>query len=124
MSKEIAVFSLSIDIDIVSLFLWSSTVLIDIFNSKIYILFLKQEGMPTFKVLHLSDTHFDPEYQEGSNADCNEPLCCRANSGVVRSPDKRAGYWGDYRKCDTPARTIQSMLENIAYLHPVCPVND
>ena len=31
----------------------------------------------TFKVLHLSDTHFDPEYAEGSNANCNEPLCCR-----------------------------------------------
>ncbi|XP_071516089.1 sphingomyelin phosphodiesterase-like isoform X6 [Panulirus ornatus] len=76
------------------------------------------EGMPTLKVLHLSDTHFDPEYREGSNADCDEPLCCRATSGPVRSPDKRAGFWGDYRKCDTPQRTIDSMLENIAYLHP------
>lgn len=76
------------------------------------------EGMPTLKVLHLSDTHFDPEYREGSNADCNEPLCCRANSGPVKSPSQRAGLWGDYRKCDTPLRTIESMLENIAYLHP------
>ncbi|XP_042207356.1 sphingomyelin phosphodiesterase-like isoform X3 [Homarus americanus] len=76
------------------------------------------EGMPTLKVLHLSDTHFDPEYREGSNADCGEPLCCRANSGPVKSPDKRAGLWGDFRKCDTPLRTIESMLDNIAYLHP------
>ncbi|XP_050717172.1 sphingomyelin phosphodiesterase-like isoform X1 [Eriocheir sinensis] len=75
-------------------------------------------GMPTLKVLHLSDTHFDPEYMEGSNADCNEPLCCRATSGPVKSPDRRAGLWGDYRKCDTPSRTIHSMLQNIAYLHP------
>lgn len=74
-------------------------------------------GMPTLKVLHLSDTHFDPEYQEGSNADCNEPLCCRANSGPVKSPNHRAGYWGDYRKCDTPSRTIHSMLQHIAQLH-------
>ncbi|KAG0720016.1 Sphingomyelin phosphodiesterase [Chionoecetes opilio] len=75
-------------------------------------------GMPTLKVLHLSDTHFDPEYKEGSNADCNEPLCCRATSGPVKSPDHRAGFWGDYRKCDTPSRTIHSMLQHIAQLHP------
>ncbi len=31
----------------------------------------------TFRVLHLSDTHWDPFYQEGSNANCGEPLCCR-----------------------------------------------
>lgn len=71
------------------------------------------------KVLHLSDTHYDPEYLEGSNADCNEPLCCRATSGSAKSPDRRAGLWGDYRKCDTPSRTIHSMLQNIAYMHPV-----
>ncbi|KAG7154577.1 Sphingomyelin phosphodiesterase-like 2 [Homarus americanus] len=82
------------------------------------IIYLMAEGMPTLKVLHLSDTHFDPEYREGSNADCGEPLCCRANSGPVKSPDKRAGLWGDFRKCDTPLRTIESMLDNIAYLHP------
>lgn len=76
------------------------------------------DGMPTLKILHLSDTHFDPEYKAGSNADCGEPLCCRASSGSVKSPDKRAGLFGDYRKCDTPLRTIESMLENIAYLHP------
>ncbi|KAK8388912.1 hypothetical protein O3P69_020698 [Scylla paramamosain] len=75
-------------------------------------------GMPTLKVLHLSDTHYDPEYQEGSNADCDEPLCCRASSGPVKSPGDRAGYWGDYRKCDTPSRTIHSMLQHIAQAHP------
>ncbi|XP_076061027.1 sphingomyelin phosphodiesterase-like isoform X3 [Oratosquilla oratoria] len=77
-----------------------------------------QEGQPTIKVLHLSDTHFDPDYAEGSNADCGEPLCCRRTSGHAPSLDKAAGLWGDYRKCDTPLRTINSMLENIAYLHP------
>lgn len=29
---------------------------------------LPKEGFPTFKVLHLSDTHYDPYYAEGSNA--------------------------------------------------------
>ena len=71
------------------------------------------------KVLHLSDTHFDPRYLEGSNADCDEPLCCRLDSGVPKSNDKRAGIFGDYRKCDTPKRTIVEMLSHIAYVHPV-----
>lgn len=103
---------------------------------------------PTFKVLQISDTHFDPYYAEGkyccydidtkriickiswfvlinmmlipgANADCNEPLCCRASSGPLRTPDSGAGRWGDYRKCDTPKRTIDHMLKHIADTHTV-----
>jgi sphingomyelin phosphodiesterase len=58
---------------------------------------LPLSGAPSFKVLHLSDTHYDPYYAEGSNADCNEPLCCR--QGRPASPQVSAGKWGDYRKC-------------------------
>ncbi|KAK3926133.1 Sphingomyelin phosphodiesterase [Frankliniella fusca] len=76
------------------------------------------EGAPTFKVLHLSDTHFDPYYQEGTNADCNEPLCCRLTNGPALSSLTAAGRWGDYRKCDTPKRTVDNMLQHIASTHP------
>ena len=34
-------------------------------------------------------------------------------SGPVEGPP--AGYWGDYRKCDTPLRTIQVLR---GYSHP------
>lgn len=77
------------------------------------------EGRPSFKVLHLSDTHYDPYYEEGSNADCTEPLCCRLTNGPPLSPSAAAGKWGDYRKCDTPKRTIDNMLEHIINVHPV-----
>ena len=30
-----------------------------------------------WKVLHMSDTHWDPYYLEGTNANCELPLCCR-----------------------------------------------
>ena len=30
-----------------------------------------------FKILHISDLHLDSEYVEGSEADCEFPLCCR-----------------------------------------------
>ena len=78
-----------------------------------------QHGAPTFKVLHLSDTHFDPYYQEGTNADCREPLCCRLTNGPALTPQGAAGRWGDYRKCDTPKRTVDHMLQHISSTHPV-----
>lgn len=80
------------------------------------------EGAPTFKVLHISDTHYDPYYQEGTNAECNEPLCCRLTNGPALTPSAAAGKWGDYRKCDTPQRTVDHMLNHIAATHPVCHI--
>lgn len=77
-----------------------------------------KEGAATFKVLHISDTHFDPYYQEGSNADCKEPLCCRLTNGPAQTPSAAAGRWGDYRKCDTPKRTVDNMLTHISTTHP------
>lgn len=56
----------------------------------------------------------------GANAECNEPLCCRASSGPALTPGGGAGRWGDYRKCDTPKRTIDHMLKHIADTHTVC----
>ena len=36
-----------------------------------------QPGSPTLRVLHISDIHNDPLYEEGSDPFCGEPLCCR-----------------------------------------------
>lgn len=36
----------------------------------------------TYRVLHLTDFHYDPKYKAGSNAQCEEPTCCR---GVICS---------------------------------------
>ncbi|XP_055686380.1 sphingomyelin phosphodiesterase isoform X1 [Lutzomyia longipalpis] len=78
---------------------------------------LPKEGAPLFKVLHLSDTHYDPYYAQGSNAECNEPLCCRITNGMPSTPNGAAGKWGDYRKCDTPQRTVDHLLHHIATTH-------
>jgi len=72
----------------------------------------------SISILHISDTHFDHLYKEGSNAECGEPMCCREDSGELRREEDRAGYWGDFRKCDTPLRTIEEMYRHIAVSHP------
>ena len=38
----------------------------------------------TLTVLHISDTHWDPLYKEGSLANCRDFLCCREESGEVK----------------------------------------
>lgn len=65
-----------------------------------------------------------PYYHEGSNANCNEPLCCRLTDGIPESPSNGAGRWGDYRKCDTPRHTIESMLQHIANYHQVLNLSE
>ncbi|KAF5302830.1 hypothetical protein FQA39_LY02010 [Lamprigera yunnana] len=79
---------------------------------------LPETGKPKLKVLHLTDLHWDPEYVEGTNANCKEKLCCRNSSttkplGVIYP----AGRWGAYN-CDLPERTIDNALGHIASQHP------
>ena len=83
------------------------------------LLCLFQPDAPTLKVLHLSDFHWDPEYLPGSNADCGDPLCCRAGSGIPANESAIAGYWGDYRDCDLPLWTLRNSMEHIASTHSV-----
>lgn len=74
-----------------------------------------KKGSPTIRILHLSDLHIDFQYQPGSPADCLDPLCCR-NISTPRphSSAPGAGYWGDYRNCDVPVWTVESMFNHIA----------
>lgn len=58
-------------------------------------------------VLHLTDSHLDLLYQEGTNEDCPEPICCRNGTG-------KAGFWGfPGKNCDLPVRSLQYVLKYI-----------
>lgn len=59
---------------------------------------LPKENAPKLKVLHISDTHIDPLYLEGSNAACNEPLCCRATDGQANTTYSAAGKFKNEKK--------------------------
>ncbi|XP_053187707.1 sphingomyelin phosphodiesterase [Scomber japonicus] len=75
-------------------------------------------GSPKNRVLFLTDIHLDQEYENGSSADCKDPLCCRKDSGSPSWRRREAGYWGTYSKCDLPLRTVENLLENVARAGP------
>ncbi len=53
---------------------------------------LKQSNGPrkTFKAAHFSDVHVDLLYKEGTNKNCNMPLCCREENGFPSNPEDQA----------------------------------
>ena len=73
----------------------------------------------SFKILHLTDIHHDPHYEEGSLANCPGYLCCRSNYGRPTKKEDAAGKWGDYRNCDAPGILIEFVLDHIKDHHKV-----
>jgi len=78
-----------------------------------------KDDAPTLKVLHLTDVHVDPHYTPGSNAECDEPVCCRKGQGDPKEEKDLAGYWGDYRDCDSPMHAFKDLIKHAAHQHPV-----
>ncbi|KAI9495494.1 Metallo-dependent phosphatase-like protein [Zychaea mexicana] len=71
----------------------------------------------TFNVLQLSDWHVDPEYEPGSEAFCDKPICCRPAYTDYTNITQPASLWGEY-SCDTPISMLESMLEFIPTVAP------
>ncbi|KAJ6260073.1 Endopolyphosphatase [Drechslerella dactyloides] len=66
------------------------------------------------KFVHISDTHIDRLYKNGTNTKCNKPICCRPYTpgddvGKTQNP---AGPFGSVG-CDTPVTLQQSLYEAI-----------
>lgn len=64
-------------------------------------------------IVHLSDFHFDPYYTPGSDAHCEEGICCRRDQGFPNDPGNAAGFWGDYRACDSPWHTVEDIVNRV-----------
>lgn len=73
---------------------------------------LEQSQKP-YKVIHISDTHVDLKYKQGSPAVCEEPFCCQRTSTPINGSQAKANYWGTYGPCDVPLRTLESALRTI-----------
>ncbi|XP_059620625.1 sphingomyelin phosphodiesterase-like [Phlebotomus argentipes] len=78
------------------------------------------QGPNDIKIVHISDPHYDPNYQEGTHAVCGEPSCCRSDQPLPPGTpaSEAAGYWGDYRDCDSPFRAVQDSFRHIRSQHP------
>ena len=77
-------------------------------------LYSSRRGTPkkVLKAVQVTDIHVDYKYTVGADAQCNNYLCCRPESGFPTEPEKQAKYWGSF-KCDVPPYTVQNMLEFI-----------
>lgn len=75
-------------------------------------------GSPVSRVLFLTDLHWDQSYLEGTDPNCENPLCCRQDSGPPPASRPGAGYWGEYSKCDLPLRTLESLLSGLGPAGP------
>lgn len=70
-------------------------------------------------IIQLSDIHYEPDYLIGGNAECKQPMCCRSDQGAPENSGAAAGYWGDYRSCDTPWNTFDDTVQQIKKTHQV-----
>ncbi|XP_031848043.1 sphingomyelin phosphodiesterase 1 [Nomia melanderi] len=69
-----------------------------------------------FKVLQITDIHYDPLYEPRGNSHCGEPVCCRKGQNKTNI-NALAGFWGDYESCDTPWHAIIDALTHIKQTH-------
>ncbi|XP_015834710.2 sphingomyelin phosphodiesterase isoform X1 [Tribolium castaneum] len=67
----------------------------------------------SFKILHLSDFHFDPDYTPGGNEDCGEPICCQSDQGKPNSSETTCGYWSSYKEADTSWKLVKETVKQI-----------
>jgi sphingomyelin phosphodiesterase len=68
---------------------------------------------PSVKILHITDIHPDLHYTVGSDANCDDYMCCRADNPAPGSPEDEAGPYGEY-KCDMPEQSMHELVENAA----------
>jgi hypothetical protein len=69
-----------------------------------------QPGRKKLIAVHLADPHVDYNYVVGSDNQCSDYLCCRANNGFPTEPSRKAGPWGSYM-CDVPPNTLELMFK-------------
>lgn len=72
-------------------------------------------------IAHITDPHYDPAYQVGSYAACDETNCCRYDQPIPEGADASvgAGRWGDYRFCDSPLEAVIDAFTQIRRNHKV-----
>ena len=73
-----------------------------------------------YKVVQVTDIHLDMEYEEGSVANCNLPLCCRklGDDDLIPVKPVLAGRYGMSGKCDANIETVRAFASKAKELNP------
>lgn len=66
----------------------------------------------TMLMYHLSDLHWNLNYEEGTNNDCGAIVCCTRAGPPPTTEEQKAGKWGDY-KCDGNPRVLEQLKHTI-----------
>ncbi|KAK0094986.1 hypothetical protein PV326_009487 [Microctonus aethiopoides] len=80
-------------------------------------LITKQPSQKSLKILQITDLHYDPLYEPGGNAGCDEPTCCRRGQNKTGGNTLKAGYWGDFNNCDVPWHAVVDALDHMKEQH-------
>ena len=63
-----------------------------------------------WRMLQLTDAHYDLYYKVGADVDCSKPLCCRDNN-ITTSTNTLSGKFGYPGKCDINENVFRSFLD-------------
>lgn len=80
-------------------------------NHDLIDLYSNKTNQSIIRSIHITDLHFDKNYDRNHNAKCSLPLCCRANSDHS-SPFVKPEKYGSM-KCDVPFETVEYMMDFI-----------
>lgn len=70
----------------------------------------------TWTIIQFTDIHYDPHYKEGAKAECDIPICCRANT--TSNNNITAGKFGYIGKCDANKELFSSFVDKAYDMHP------
>ena len=66
----------------------------------------------TILLYHLSDLHFQLDYEEGTSNNCGKMAWWNAKGGKSKKPEEAAGKWGDYN-WDSNPKTLEQLSYTI-----------
>ena len=72
---------------------------------------LPVKGAKQYRILHITDIHYDSLYTPGLSVDCGEPLCCRPPNKP--NATHGAGKWGEFR-CDLSTILLHNFMDKVA----------
>eukprot|EP00658_Telonema_sp_P-2_P025057 TRINITY_DN20090_c0_g1_i12.p1 TRINITY_DN20090_c0_g1~~TRINITY_DN20090_c0_g1_i12.p1 ORF type:complete len:632 (+),score=132.60 TRINITY_DN20090_c0_g1_i12:135-2030(+) len=88
----------------------------DTSGEKVWPVWPSHGGKPSGSFVHFTDLHLQLDYEEGTNTDCGQPICCRKEAGPGAA-GKQAQKFGDWA-CDLAPATLDSMFDAISTLNP------